>query len=299
MSDTPTILLHLGAHKTGTTSLQHNFARHRAVLRQHGVRFLGPGKPYPHLYSAFLRDPMRYVWNRETGLSGEQILARDAAALAELDTVLAKNTDPWVVISNEFLALLPAPRLRLLRDYLAQYGPVRAVYTYRELHGWMSSNTQEMAKSGLATQPTPFEAALKRISLFPQRIRDVFGPDATQFLRFEDAAQSGICSLFLRSFGLPDFPTLGLTESRENVSISAPAVQALMAYNRAYPLGSAGRNAEEAARLKAMPGPKYSREGFTDDEISLYAQAHAAAEALGLRLVAPGLLPRRTAADPA
>lgn len=294
---TPTILLHLGTHKTGSTSIQRNFARHRAVLRAHGVRFLGPERPYPFLYSAFLPNPMDYIWNRHSGLDRAQIAARDAASLAALERQLAENltgdTAPWVVVSNEFLAMLPAPRLAALRDRLAPYGQVRAVYAYRDLQGWIASNTQEMAKAGLATQRTPFDPALKRISTFPAKIAEVFGRGSTHFLRFEDAAEVGICSLFLKRFGLPDFPMMGVVESRENVAISAAAVEALFAYNRQHPPGSPGRDPAEVERRKALPGPRYVIDGFSEAEIARYVLAYQVAAGLGLRIAAPEALARR------
>lgn len=295
MSKATTILLHLGTHKTGSTSLQSNFAQHRAVLRAHGLRYLGPGRPYPFLYSAFLPDPMTFVWNRTSGLSREQVIERDAKAVAQLEEILASNTDPLVVISSEYLAMLPAENLRALRDRLAPYGRVEAVYAYRELHSWISSNTQQMAKAGLAVQRTPVLEAIKRISDFPVKIVEVFGRDSTHFLRFEDAAKTGICTCFLQMFGLPSFPDMGLVESRENVAISSPAVKALFMYNRKHPLETGVRDLAEVARLKALPGPRYVADSFTSFQIERYAEAYKIATELGLRIAPPEALARMPA----
>ncbi|WP_417599996.1 hypothetical protein [Pararhodobacter oceanensis] len=293
MAGQPTILLHLGTHKTGTTSLQHNFARHRKVLREEGVRFFGPGRAYPHLYSAFLDDPMVDAWNRLSGLDATQIKSRDRAALAELQQRLTRKRFPWVILSNEYLALLPAEALAALRDWLAPYGRVMAVYGYRELRDWMSSDTQQMAKSGLGTRRTTFDIGLQRIADFPAKIAQVFGVENTRFLRFEDAKKIGVCNHFLQSFGLPDFTALGLGESRQNVSISGPAVEALLAYNRAHPLGSGRRDAAEVARIKALPGPRFDIGAFTAGEIARYAEAYPLARRLGLRIAAPDELERQ------
>ncbi|WP_323036685.1 hypothetical protein [Pararhodobacter sp.] len=292
MSDTTTILLHLGTHKTGSTSLQRNFAKHRWVLRKHGLRYVGTDQPYPNLYSAFMPDPMKFVWNRVSGLSREQIMARDAKSMAELEAVLAKNTDPLVVISSEYLAMLPAEGLRAMRDRFAPYGRVEAVYAYRELHSWISSDTQQMAKIGVAKRRTPVNEALRRISDFPVKIVEVFGRDATHFLRFEDAKEIGICTHFLQTFGLPGFPEMGLEESRENLSLSGPAVEALFVYNREHPLEGGTRDPVEVARLRALPGPRYVANAFGPRHIENYAQAWKVATELGLRLAPPETLAR-------
>jgi len=293
MADKATILLHLGTHKTGSTSLQYNFGQNRKALREHGVNYLGPDRAYPNLYSAFLTDPMEFFWNRNSKLTLEQISERDTKTLAQLEKALARNTAPWVVISNEFLAMLSADELRQMRDRFAPYGDVRAVYVYRELLDWISSNTQEMAKAGAAVQRSPVGAAVQRIADFPEKIAGVFGREKTHFLRFEDCKGIGICSHFLKTFGLPDFPAMGLKETRENVSVSSPAVEALFAYNRLHPRGSETRDRAEVERLKALPGPRYKAEGFSRDEVALYAKAYETAVDLGLRIAAHDALPRR------
>jgi hypothetical protein len=287
-----TILLHLGTHKTGSTAIQRNFARNRDRIADHGLRYLGPGGPFPHLYSAFLPDPMAYMWNRGIGLTLEQILERDAEAVADLQRRIEAVRKPKVLVSNEYLAMLPEDSMALLREAFTPLGRVQAVYVYRELHAWWSSNTQEMAKTGTATGPTPFDRALQRVVGFPLKIARVFGAANCHFLRFEDLAPPGVCSGFLRALGQPDFPAMGLTETRENVSISGAAVEALFDYNRSHGWDDPARDAAEVERLKALPGPGYRVPGFTEAQIEVYAEARARVLPLGLQLAEPGALPR-------
>jgi hypothetical protein len=101
----------------------------------------------------------------------------------------------------------------------------------------------------------------------PERIADcpagvfgifgVFGRESTHFLRIGDPEQIGICKLVLQAFALPDFSAMGLVESRENLSISAPAVAARLACNREHPPGSLGRDPNGIERRKALPGPRH------------------------------------------
>ncbi|WP_372573198.1 hypothetical protein [Ruegeria jejuensis] len=289
-----TILLHVGIHKTGSTSLQKNFAKHRPLLRAGGIRFLGHGGPYRNLYSAFLTDPMRFFWNKQSKLNAEQIRLRDQQTLADLRTRLTRCQGQTIIISSERLSMLQPSELQALRGFLTPYGTVKAVFFYRELDSWISSNSQEMAKSGIATEPTDFTLALRRIREMPLRVADAFGPDNTTFIRFEDAIQSGICDTFLSTFGLPTLTELGGEEVIANQSISDAAVEALFDYNRQFPLGNPERNPKEVARIMALPGKKYQAPGFSRKEIAQYAQARAeVGNTLGFRLKAPEHLPVR------
>lgn len=287
-----TILLHMGIHKTGSTSLQKTFAAHRKRLRKAGIAFLGHAGPYKSLYSAFLSDPMRFVWNRRSGLSADEIRDRDRAAMAELEQRLRRNQGRTIVLSNEYLAILSPAEMSTLRDFLAPYGHLRAVYYYRELHSWLSSDSQQMAKAGLAVRPTPFGTGLNRIHALPLRVAAVFGREQTTFIRFEDAIEAGICNTFLSTFGLPSLTELGGEEIIANTSISGPAVQALFDYNRAHPLDSDSRDGTEVERLKALPGEKYRVGGFAPAEIRAYAAARREVrQRLGLRLAPAADLP--------
>jgi hypothetical protein len=239
---------------------------------------------------------MRFVWNRQSKLNTEQIRLRDQQALADLRSRLTRCQGQTIVISSEFLPMLQPSELRALRGFLTPYGTVKAVYFYRELDSWISSNSQEMAKAGIATKPSDFTPALRRIRELPFRVADVFGPDNTTFIRFEDAIQTGICDTFLSSFGLPTLTQLGGDEIVANQSLSDVAVEALYEYNRQYPLGSPNRDPEEVNRIMALPGAKYRAPGFSREQIAQYAQARAeVADKLGLRLKAPECLPVRQA----
>ncbi len=287
-----TILLHMGIHKTGSTSLQKTFAAYRAELARDGIAFLGPDRPYRCLYSGFLSDPMAFVWNRTSGKSETAIRERDRTDLDSLRQSLIRHRGQTVILSNEYLPKLSLLEMTALREFLAAYGEVRAVYYYRELHSWMASNSQQMAKAGITTEPTPFTLALRRVHSLPLRVASVFGKENATFIRFEDAVINGICETFLTHFGLPSLSRRGLKEIKANTAISDQAVRALYVYNRDHPVGSANRDRVEVERLKALPGERYQLDGFDPVDIKTYAAARQEVEAqLGLTLAAPEILP--------
>lgn len=280
----PTIYVHFGAHKTGSTSIQKNFARHRAVLKQNGLRYIGPNGPYKHLFSAFLKDPTTFFWNQLSGLSKEELILRDQEVLADLARRIRQTKESKILISNEFLSHLGVEKLEALHKFFFQFGKVHAVYFYRELEAWLNSNTQELAKSGIATAPTPLQHGLDQLSVFPRRIVSVFGEQNCSFVKFEDAVRIGVCNAALRTLGIDDFDALELDETRENTGVSGPAVRALLKYNRRFPAGHEARDAAYVERLKQLQGPRFQSFGFTPRQIRQYDRARASVLNLGLDL---------------
>ncbi|MEX0351279.1 MAG: hypothetical protein AB3N15_17790 [Paracoccaceae bacterium] len=286
--DKTTILLHMGIHKTGSTSLQASFTKHRQLLQAKDIQYLGEDGPYKNLYSAFLSDPMRYEWNRRSKLDTDQIRQRDQDTISELRDLLSRCQGQTIILSSEFLPLLHLAEMRKLRDFLTPYGTVQAVYFYREIDSWIASDSQQLAKVGLATKPTEFNIALSRIRELPLRVAEVFGQDNTTFIRFEDAIKSGICNTFLSSFGLPTLSQLGGEEVVANQSISGAAAEAMFDYNQRFPPGNRNRDPKEVAKIIAIPGEKYRGPMFSPEEIAQYAQARKeVSDRLGLRLQSP------------
>ncbi len=293
------IYLHLGTHKTGSTSLQNTFHAYRETLAEHGLTYLGTDGPYPCLYSAYLADPMNFGWNRHSGLTVKQLKARDTTAMADLDRQIDQSPTDDIIISSEYLAQLPEPRLNKLRQHLAQRGQVTAIYFYRELLSWTSSDTQQLAKGGHRSRPTPYETAVQRIHDLPLRTRRVFGADRSVYIRFEDAVRDGICNSFLAALGLPTLASMGLTEIHANESVSENAVRALMVFNKLFPLGAKNRPQKLRKRLMELEGPKYRIAGFTGAQIEDYAAKHAEVrDKLGLTLQPPSEIPVSESPDP-
>jgi hypothetical protein len=285
------IILHLGPHKTGSTSIQRNLFAHKEVLAQHDIHFLGNAGPYQHLFSAFLTNPMRHFGNKRFGLTLEEIQPRDAKVREELFAKLG-TLSGTAILSSEFLCLLGPKELANLHDALSQFGEVHALYYYRELLPWMGSNSQQMAKVGRAVRPSTYKTAVMRMHGFPLRVFNEFG-DKAHFPKFEDAVKIGMCNSLLREFGLVDFDTLGLSETRENESISAEAVRAMYLYNLKNPIGSGRRRPNKIAEICATPGEKYKIDGLRPIEIRDYAKKRAeVAETLGFRLTDPKDIPR-------
>lgn len=293
------ILLHTGTHKTGSTTLQTTLFRHRAELAQHGVTYLGGKEAYKNLYSAFLTDPSRDYWNRRGGKSLTELRARDQIVRDTLGHLIDSAPDGDVIISSEFLCLLTEPELTKLRDFLAPFGPLQAVYYYRELISWLSSDSQQMAKVGQAVRPTSFDLGVQRLYDFPRKIDKVFGQENRSFIRFEDAIKVGICNSLLTPFGIPSLDQLGIEEDISNESISAEAVRALYVYNLLNPPGSTTHRPKRLQALGQIPGEKYTIRGIWPKQVENYgSKRDQVVKELGLTLAPASEIPVSLGLDP-
>jgi hypothetical protein len=284
------IILHLGPHKTGSTTIQRNFFALKKTFANQGIQFVDNDAAFDHLYSAFLKNPETYFGNKSSGLSPEQLRERDAKVLETLYARL-NTLRSTAILSNEFLCMLDPEEHAKLHQFLAQHGEVHALYYYRELLPWMSSNCQQMAKIGLFSRPSRYQEAVKRLHEFPLRVAREYG-DKAHFIKFEDATRQGICNSLLREFGLIDFDSLGLTETHENESHSDNAVRAMYLYILQNPIGSECCDPEKIAELCALPGEKYQVDGLRKVEIRDYAHKRLEiSEKLGFRLAPPEGIP--------
>jgi hypothetical protein len=292
------IILHVGPHKTGSTSIQRSLFDQKAALAEHGIHYLGPRGAHWRIYSAFLTDPTAAIWNERDGLSAEQIAERDATARWRLFKRLSELSGT-AIISSEFLSLMSPEELHRLNTALSKHGEVHALYFHRELLPWIASDSQQMAKIGHSYNPTTYQEAIRRIYNMPLKIQREFGAARTHFIKFEEAVKQGLCNSLLREFDLPDFDTLGLSEQRANESISDSAVRAMYLYNLQNPRGSGRRLGEDIERMWNLPGDKYRIDGLRPHEIRDYAQKRAEiAEKLGLHLTtAPEDIPRSARLD--
>lgn len=99
------LILHIGQHKTGTTSLQHQLAKHRPYLRSVGAIF--PELPrwkyahhalFPHFFGLERCDP--YVFRR-LGDSPSRVIAASRAAWERVKKMVIKEDPLSVILSSE------------------------------------------------------------------------------------------------------------------------------------------------------------------------------------------------------
>lgn len=151
------VVLHIGLHKTGTTTLQDSFAANADLLARHGIH-------YPRLAKATGHHWLACDWNPHLpaayrieggGMAALQALARDHAA-----------GDGTLVLSSEELSRAdPAfrPDMDAIRAALAPFARIRVVCTLRAQWRFLQSVWLEMAKHA-APSISPLELIRKAIA---------------------------------------------------------------------------------------------------------------------------------------
>lgn len=202
-------VLHVGTHKTATTTLQDTFFANRARLARHGVIYpvLGATRGHHGLASRWIRMPAPY------GLDDP------AAAWAGLARAHAGSDATVFLSSEEFSRARPARvDMAELRDALSGFEEVAVICTLRNQAGYIQSVYQQISKD---RAPPPFERFLAQA--MESRLADGlwlnygalhahlltgFAPEEITYLSYEAAvaAPGGILGRFLELLGVPMAP---------------------------------------------------------------------------------------------
>lgn len=189
-----TLYIHIGNHKTGTTSIQHTLAHHTSLMARQGMVFFrdnmgdgAPGFPDIHTWLNFV-DPERVIPNGMTLAAPERL----AETLAGFDSD--------VIISSENFSFFFRPEhVQLVKDHLAPaFEQVRIICYIRRQDGQASSHKQEGSKlarhaeydlwgNSMAPLP-PYRPELDLYLDYNARLdlwADVFGEDAINIRVFE------------------------------------------------------------------------------------------------------------------
>lgn len=134
--------IHIGVHKTGTTSIQMLLGKHRAALRKHGISV-------PVAGNAWSPD-VGYHHNIAFELNGDSRYVPGKGGLAELFRELEQESCPTVVISSEDLCFTMRDEAKLsrLRNPLVAMGyQVEWIIYFRTYPEWAESAYIELAKA--------------------------------------------------------------------------------------------------------------------------------------------------------
>jgi hypothetical protein len=225
-----TVVLHVGMHKTGTTSIQRSL-QHLDRQRARYMQLGGSNHTVP-IVTAFSPDPARMEMHRRAGRGADELAAMKRNALQRLDSELAlAGKYDKMVISGEGIVTLPPPALRELRAVLLRGVPRVQVFAYlREPVGYSVSAFQQRVKDGGGLLRLVRPEYRKRFERFVKVFgRDHFSPRV--FARDKLKGGSAVAD-FCDVWSLPFDPK---EEVRSNESISEPVVKLLHLFNRQGP----------------------------------------------------------------
>lgn len=235
----PKVVVHIGLHKTGTTSIQQNFVRISKDLEKSGVIY--PSFIANHsipLVSVFSDDPAAYFWNRLAGITtAVEIAKRNEEFIRRFNADLCKPAE-LAIFSGEDLSLLSEAGVQRFSDWLSRYALKATIVAYvRETTAWATSQAQELVKSGQTLGDVLNRSLAPR---FRERLSPwmaVFGKSNIRVYDFDDAKQheAGLAGHFAQAIGLtaPVLPMI--RDMRSNESLSAEAVSLLSKLNELRP----------------------------------------------------------------
>lgn len=182
-----TIYLHMGFHKTATSSFQETCKRNVNELTRQG--FVYPLFNSKHInikenanhsapiYSLFTNEPQKYHFNVRQEVNDVGLLNRDY--LSYLEECITSDKD--LILSGEAISVLPEDRLIAFRLFLESFQlkimPIVSVRTPFDFH---CTNLQQQIKAGYYGDFAKFQSQIGKI----KRIKKVF-PE-TKFIPFNE-----------------------------------------------------------------------------------------------------------------
>jgi hypothetical protein len=230
-------LLHIGPHKTGTTSLQSAFHVGRREVSKQGVRYAGPNRQPMQAAHAITGKPSPYSDGKAPPRARWQELVREVEGARE----------PRVVISSEGFADADESGIRTV---IADLGGsrVHVVVTLRPLASILPSQWQQYVQGGMTLA---YEAWLEAMLLKPAgaispsfwhrhrhdrliaRWAAVAGPSNVTAIVADDAERDRVLRVFERMTGLRE-GTLVPEADLGNRSLTLAEIETVRAFNLAF-----------------------------------------------------------------
>ncbi|MGB0497271.1 MAG: hypothetical protein ACPGID_02940 [Rubricella sp.] len=275
-------ILHVGTHKTGTTSFQNAMHTERGALMRCGLWYPDLGRGTAHhglLTGQVLLDPAFHVDDPSAALDA----IVDRASREDLTVLLS---------SEEFSRSGPqGARLHWIVERLRRAGPVQIVVTVRGQLAFLQSIYVEISRK--APQPPPrvfVETAMRRRmaaglhlnhNVLLDHLEAARPDDGIAVLDYERARRhaSGLFGSILTAAGLDPALRGNERRPRKDANVSAPALAVALANTFASPTVPGERQLAHLVRLLDEVAGDRSQAIFTRAERAaiddLFAQANA------------------------
>src|SRR5688572_17886283 len=241
-------VIHIGMHKTGSTSIQHSLRGFEDAHFLYADLDRSGNHSLP-IYTLFAAHPERHHMHRAGG--------RDAAALEgyigetrrRLEDCLAAMKERTLILSGEDISILPPDALVRMRDYFqGRVDELTVVGYVRAPGGYMASSFQEHVKGGVMEQIN-LDRIYRNYQNTFAKFDEVFGRVNVQLWKYDVKSFPGGCAVqdFCARLGIR-LPAERVV--RLNESLSRQAVALIYTYRKfgeAY--GSRTMNAPESMKL--------------------------------------------------
>jgi hypothetical protein len=271
------IILHAGFSKTGTTSIQDNCEKYRAVLQQHGIIY-PQFRVGDHTFNTH-SIPFTVAITGRPGKHGLMLRERFPAnadevmrgCRAQLEELLEVPQGDTLLLSTELVEGFDERDMATLRSYLLPRAQrLRVVAYIRSPQSSLESLFQERIKMGGLPDPRQFAG---RVRQKYENLRRHL-PDVLEVCNFHAAVrhEHGLVGAFLSLAGLPAAAIAGLTFVSSNERLSMEAFNLMWAINQRYPprdqdIHQVPRRPRDLDVLGQLPGPPFHIAGFMSSEL--------------------------------
>lgn len=247
-----TVFLHIGVHKTGSTSIQESLGKLRDILISHGYLYpsfeidgtMINNHSIP-FFSIFTKSPELYHPNVSRGYDSMdkiQILHEQykIQLIQQLENFKGEN----LIISGEDISVLDPDSIRDLKEYLFQVTntevAIKITLFCRNPITYARSHIQEIVKGGqvLEVEMKNYFSFVK--THYRKRIGNfltAFPQDSISVIKYEDAIshQYGLLGAFLNAIGTDQRLAKDFNRKRLNKSLSYESLLIINAINKNIP----------------------------------------------------------------
>lgn len=213
-----TCVIHIGMHKTGTTSIQKSLQKF-SDAKFYYADLCGASNHSVAMFSLFSRTPERHHSHSGIGTDPNSMKAYLKAAARDLDKSIRAAGDRTLIISGEDIGKLQVEDLRRMHDRLKRdYDDIRIIGYVRPPMSFITSMFQQMVRSGGRSR-FDLHQIHPRYRTRLKKFDAVFGRDRVTFKLFDRRRLAGGDAVvdFCSTLGL-DFPRDRIVSGNESWS---------------------------------------------------------------------------------
>ena len=226
------VVLHVGFHKTGTSSIQYTLynKKNRSIFCKNNLSYVESfffNNSVP-IYSAFCDKPLQYHMNLRKDLRPREIHQKNAQSKSELVKKLNCD-DSKLLISGEDISNLTVGNLKNLKSFIKvncnRPVQIKIIIFVRNPLDLVISTYQTNILGGNNTTKARLSCEFKLTNIYKKLIEKffvVFGEDNTRVFSFENALSNkcGLIGFFFEKLGVSKNDIKTLTSEVKNKSMS-------------------------------------------------------------------------------
>lgn len=254
--------LHIGMHKTGTTSLQANLKCIGSTAEWEYICIGGKLHMNTPFHAMFATNPFHYHWFNKQGITSEALAEKGANLRERLAAAVSNSKSETIIMSAEALPLVDKAGVRRIKEFLEpHFDEVRVIGYVRAPVSFKVSIFQEMVKGGRSKFNLD-EIKLNYRHKF-EKFDQAFGRENVILRKFDPASFADGCTVsdFFHTVGLQPPPRESIKRANESMSLGACSI--LYAYRKFGPgygsgPGVVAENLQLIKVLLAMKGTKFA-----------------------------------------